>query len=93
MIPAALAKVDPIKLAVGAVIVIGVVYFLGRKTVKDTRDYVADTVSSINEGTPYEGTGVVGTLGHGVNVLTGNWLDDFGSWIGGSIYDMTHKGK
>ncbi len=87
----ALAKVDPIKLAIGAVIVLGVVYFLGRKTVTDTRDYVANTVANINEGTSYEGAGVVGTLGHGVNVLTGNWLDNVGGWLGGKVYDWTHK--
>lgn len=95
-IPAAFAKVDPVKLAIGAVLVIGVVYFLGRKTIKDTADAVggaaADIVTGNNaatRGTPYEGTGIFGTLGGAANKAV-PILDDIGGWLGRTIYDWTH---
>lgn len=94
MNPAAqLLKADPIKLAIGVALVAGVGYLLLRQLGKDAGKAVGkgvDAIANVNEGTPYEGTGVVGTLGHATNVVTGNWLDNLGGWIGRGIYDITH---
>lgn len=93
--PAAqLLKADPVKLAMGAAIVRGVVYLLGRQTVKDVgraAGAAASAVANINEGTPYDGAGVVGTLGNAANALSGGLLARLGGWIGRGLYDVTHK--
>lgn len=65
--------------AVGAL----VVYLIGRK--------VASAVTNINRGTPYQGGGVIGTLGNVTNQASGGLLADFGGWLGGKIFDLTHS--
>lgn len=90
---AQLAKADPVKLALGAGIVLGVVYLLGRQLAKDAAGAVgaaADAISRVNEGTPYEGTGIVGTIGNATNQASGGVLAEIGGWIGRTIYDLTH---
>lgn len=91
---------DPVKLALGAAIVIGVVYFLARRTVKDVAgavgegaEAVASTAAGIatgnnaaTRGTPYEGTGIFGTLGGATNAAV-PILDDIGGWLGRKLYD------
>ena len=70
-----------------------VLYFVGRqfgKAAGDTARAAADAVARVNEGTPYEGTGPVGTIAHGVDRVAGGWLSRFGGWLGGAIYDATH---
>lgn len=64
-----------------------VVYFFGRKTIAGA----VDAVSNVNAGTPYEGGGLLGTLGNITNRASGGFLERFGSWLGGSIYDVVHK--
>lgn len=75
-----------------------------RKTVSDVAGVVGDGVSGLAEGiggvatghntitagTPYDGTGIFGTLGAGANDLSGGGLEQIGDWIGGTIYDWTH---
>lgn len=56
----------------GVVFVFGVI--LKRQTV--------DAVLRINEGTPFEGTGVVGSLGNVTNRASGGFLSRAGSRIG-----------
>lgn len=41
-----------------------------------------EAVAAINEGTPFEGAGVVGTLGNITNQASGGILADIGSGIG-----------
>lgn len=50
-----------------------------------------DAVSNINAGTAYEGAGVVGTLGHATDAVSGGALSDLGSWIGTGLYDLFHN--
>lgn len=80
----ALSKAPPVQLALGAAIVLGALYFLGRRAVGD----VAAAVGNVNAGTPYAGTGPIGTLGNITNrVLFGapQWL---GERIGGGLADL-----
>ncbi len=74
-----------ILIGAGAVAFIAITWFL-RKQVTDA----ASAVANVNEGTPYAGTGVVGTVGHGFDTVSGGLLSDVGSWIGGKVYDWTH---
>ena len=58
-----------------AVAVAGIVF---RETVKEA----ATAVSDINVDTPFEGTGVVGTLGNVTDAASGRQLSRFGSFLG-----------
>lgn len=40
--------------------------------------------------TAYQGAGVVGTLGAATNAVSGGYLASFGSWLGITVYDLTH---
>lgn len=85
-----LQKQNPLVLAGAAVLVIGAVYYLARKTISDTVDAAGGILSGDNaltKGTPYEGAGVAGTLGAGANAVTGGLLEKAGSFIGGKLYD------
>ena len=59
---------------VGGVALIG---YLARKQVADA----AEAVSNINEGTPFEGFGVVGTLGNATDNLSGGFFSRIGNAI------------
>lgn len=67
----------PIQLAIAAVIVIGVVYFIIRKTVSD----VGQATGLSTKGTEYEGAGTVGILGNVANKLSGGSLAAVGSKV------------
>ncbi len=75
--------------AYGVVILIGgvVAYIIVKKFGKAALDKIAN----VNEGTPYEDTGPVGTLGHATDAVSGGLLSTFGGWLGRTIYDVTHK--
>jgi hypothetical protein len=79
----------PIGVAIAVAGVIAALYFLGSAAKKAVTDAAA-AVGNVNKGTPYEGAGIVGTLGHATDAVTGNALSDFGSWLGGKAYDLTH---
>lgn len=84
---------NPIGLAVGVSLVLGLVYFLGRKTITDVAQGLGDLASGNNDmtkGTPYEGAGVIGTIGAATNIASGGVFEKIGGWLGGSIYDLTH---
>lgn len=88
-----LAKQNPFVLAAGAVLVIGVVYYLGRKTVADVASGVGGVVSgnnAITEGTAYEGAGILGTVGAAANAASGGFFETTGSKLGGWVYDLLH---
>ena len=76
---------NAIVIGVGALAVVGLILFF-RKQAAAAIQAVAD----VNKGTPYEGAGVVGTLGNAANQVSGGVLADFGSWLGGKVYDITH---
>ena len=58
-------------------IVLGVVYFLIRKTVSDA----GSAIANINKGTPYEGSGPIGTLGNIANTVSGGSLTRLGEKV------------
>lgn len=55
-----------------------------RKQAKDA----ADALGDINEGTPYAGAGVVGTIGNVTDQASGGVLSGIGEWIGGKLADI-----
>jgi hypothetical protein len=79
----------PIGVAIAVAGVLAALWFFGSAAKKAVADAAA-AVGNVNEGTPYEGSGIIGTLGHATDAATGNALSDFGSWLGGKAYDLTH---
>lgn len=77
-------------IGVGVLAAGAVLYFFGRKLAGAAGE-VADAVQNVNAGTPYEGFGVLGTLGNAANQLSGGWLQHFGETIGSSIFDVFNK--
>jgi hypothetical protein len=69
--------------AVGAV----ALYLVGRKVAGG----VGSAIANVNRGTPYEGTGPVGTVGHAADVVSGGLLSSFGGWLGRTIFDLTNR--
>lgn len=85
---------NPIQLALGIAVVVGVVYFVGRKVVTDVASTGADIVSgnnAVTRGTPYEGAGILGTLGSATNTALGGVPQSIGEKIGDWLFDLTHK--
>lgn len=83
-----LSKADPLKLALGVGLLIGVVYFLARKTLGDVASGVGGIFSGNNaltRDTAYEGAGVLGTVGAGVDKVTGGLGTVGGAWIAGLL--------
>jgi len=72
-------------LGVGALVFVGLTLFL-----KSQAKQAAAAIADVNKGTPYEGAGVVGTLGNVVNQASGGTLADVGESIGGWLYDWLH---
>lgn len=70
-------------LGVGAVVFVGLFLFL-----KSQAKQAAAAIADVNKGTPYEGTGVVGTLGNAANQVSGGWLADQGTQLGGWLYEV-----
>lgn len=91
---------NPIQLALGIVLILGVVYYLGKKTIKDTADTVASIATGDNAVTrnqtnasgektdAYVGKGVIGTLGAGANSVSGGLLASVGETLGGWAFDL-----
>lgn len=52
---------------------------------------VYKSLTDFNKGTPYEGTGAVGTLGNVADQLSGGALSSAGSAIGIALFDLTHS--
>jgi hypothetical protein len=97
-----LAAQNPIALAAGVALVIGVVYLLSRQAIKETAAVAAGVVSGNNAITQnqtdfdgnkvsaYEGRGVLGTLGAATNSASGGTLASVGGYLGSKFYDLTH---
>lgn len=92
---------DPVKFAIAAAVVAGVGYLLIRQAAKDVGKAAGAAAeaaggivtgnNAVTRGTAYEGAGIPGTLGAATDAATGGVLSDFGSWLGGWVYDATHK--
>lgn len=91
---------NPLPLAGAAVLIIGVLYYLARKTVKDVAEAAGGVVSGNNvitqnqtnaageKVTAYEGRGILGTLGAAVNSVSGGIFASIGqSETVGSVVD------
>ena len=102
-ITAYLGKQNPLLLAGGAVLVIGVLYWLGRKTIEDVAGAAGGAISGNNAITQnqvdidgnkvdaYEGAGIFGTVGAAANSASGGVLASVGGAIGRTLYDWTHN--
>lgn len=85
---------DPVKFAIAAGIVVGVVYFASRAVLKSAAAAAGGVVSgnnAITRDTVYEGKGIVATPAAVANAATGGLLESFGSWLGLKVYDLTHS--
>lgn len=70
--------------AVGGVLLIGIAVWLGRKFFSAAIDTVGGVFSgnnAVTAGTPYAGTGVLGTLGGSVNAISGGAFQAIGETI------------
>lgn len=90
-----LPQINTVKGGAGWAIAIGAavvgIWWLGRQAkgaVVDGVKSTATAISNVNQGTPYEGTGVIGTLGHTVDTIGGGVFSSAGEWIGGKLYDL-----
>jgi hypothetical protein len=58
--------------------------------VKGEAAAAAQAVANVNQGTPYEGAGIIGTLGNFTNQALGGVPQSVGQSLGGWLYDLTH---
>ena len=97
---------NALPLAIGAAIVLGVAYFLLRKTVEDVAKGAAGLVTGNNaitenatnaageEVTAYEGVGFgLGTLGAATNAVSGGLFASLGQWIGDKAFNVFNPPK
>jgi hypothetical protein len=92
---------NPLALAVAAVVVIGAVYFFGKKTIVAVADTAGGVVSGNNavtrgqtnaageETDAYVGRGILGTLGAAANSASGGALASAGEALSGWLHDLT----
>lgn len=59
--------------------------------VLDTASGIATGNLASAQGTPYQGFGILGTLGLATDKLFGGGLSAFGGWIGSKVYDITNS--
>lgn len=82
----------PVVMAAGVAVGAVVLYFIAREIF----DEAGKAADDFNRGTAYasDKAGAVGTavrtLGNVANQASGGILGDFGGWLGGAIYDLTH---
>jgi hypothetical protein len=84
---------QPIQLAIGVGIVVGIAYFLVKHVGAEAAKAGAGLVTGDNaltKGTPYQNKGVVGTIAAAANAASGNVLQSIGESVGGWLYDVTH---
>lgn len=77
----------------GGVVLVGAVwlYFAGKKAVAAAADAGAGIITgnnAITQGTPYEGAGILGTLGSVANQASGGTLQSLGEKLGSWTYDV-----
>ncbi len=84
---------DPLKFAIAAGLVLGVVYFVGKAVLERAAAAAGGIVSGNNaltEGTAYQNRGVLGTAGAAADRASGGALSSIGEAIGSWIFDATH---
>lgn len=91
---------NPIGLAIGASIIVGVLYLVGKKAVVDVVNGAAGIAAGagglvsgnnpLTKGTPYAGAGVLGTVGSAVNDASGGYFQSIGESLGSWLFDVTH---
>jgi hypothetical protein len=74
---------DATLIGVSALVFVGLFLFL-----KQQGTAAAKAVANVNKGTPYEGTGAVGTLGNVANQISGGSLASIGESLGSKVYDL-----
>lgn len=62
---------------------------VGKYTVDAASDFATGN-TVVAKGTPYEGKGIIGSLGATTDTLFGGGLSQFGGWLGGTVYDLFH---
>lgn len=73
-------------------VVVGVLGFIGLTLfLKKQATEAISGIAHINDGTPYAGAGVVGTLGNAANQLSGGTLADLGENLGGWLYGVFNE--
>lgn len=105
-----LAKQNPLLLAGAAVLVVGGLYYFGRKAAADVTRAAGEGISLVAEygagyatgrnaitetatnasgerTTAYQGAGIFGTLGAGVNAILGGVPASVGETLGGWVFD------
>lgn len=97
-----LTKQNPLVLAVAGVAILAGLYYIGREATKDAYSGaktvagdVGETVGGVFTGnnaitrdTPYQGGGVLGTLGAATNGILGGVPQKVGEKIGGWAFDI-----
>lgn len=86
-IPAGAGQGVGIAIAIGAGVL--AVWWLANRGTKAAAAAV-DSIKNVNQGTPYEGGGVVGTIGHATDAISGGFFSDLGSKIGLWWYDVVN---
>lgn len=46
---------------------------------------------ALTQDTPYQGDGILGSIGAATDKLFGGGLSQFGGWLGDKVYDATHS--
>lgn len=77
----------PIGVAIAIAGVAGILIYFGKQAKEAVKAGVT-AVAEVNKGTPYEGAGVVGTLGNVTNQVSGGLFERIGSSIGGALADL-----
>lgn len=94
-----LPKIDKnLVIGVGGLALVGVALYLffkrelqkGAGAAADFAGGILSGNNALTEGTVYEDRGILGTLGAGANEVSGGALERLGSWLGGTIFDLTN---
>jgi hypothetical protein len=62
---------------------------VGTATLQTAGDFATGS-GALTKDTPYNGDGILGSLGAATDKLFGGGLSSFGGWIGDKVYDATH---
>ncbi len=99
-----IAKQNPLYVAGAIALTIAALYWFSRQAIKDTAAgaaavgaAAAETIAgvatgdnAVTRGTPYEGTGIFGTLGAATNATLGGVPQSIGESLGSLAYRIFH---
>lgn len=83
-------------LLLAAAAALAVVYYVGKHVLSGAANVAGGVVSgnnAITQGTVYQGTGVVGTLGAAANDASGGVLSQIGGSLGDALYNLFHPAE